>query len=269
LLACSDSDHPAAEQASCDDPQDPDVTTDTSTDGDASAPVTGTPPHPGPCTIERDTNLDGNPDVRITHTYENDRLSIVQIDSGADGSNDETQLYTYVQERVTQRTDVSVDGALLRTLRYAHDADGQLAYHDIHGPDDARLTRQYYMHLGATGIVAARNAPSTLIRIDVDEGVDGTVESYSLTSHDASGNPRRWRGYTAGALSSVQNVASRDARGNPLLVELDQGANGSVDVRSTHAYGCWTGTAFRASDPVQQTLLQATLHTDPANVLAQ
>jgi hypothetical protein len=155
LLACSGSDQPAAEstsRASCEDAPAPEVISDTSTAGDDTAPAAGSATYPGPCIVSRDANVDGTPDAVIRYRYNGDQLSSVAHDTDNDGTDDETHLYSYEQGRVVQRTELSAAGALLRTLRYFHDEDGQLSHVDVHGADDALITRNHHMHLLAAGI---------------------------------------------------------------------------------------------------------------------
>jgi hypothetical protein len=115
----------------------------------------------------------------------------------------------------------------------------------------------------AAGITATRNGPSTLLRVDRDEAANGTIDGHLALSYDVAGNADRWRSYDGGTLRWVQKVATRDTRGNPLLVELDRGANGSVELRSVYSYGCWTEDSFQAPDPVQRTLLQSAAYLEP------
>jgi hypothetical protein len=117
------------------------------------------------------------------------------------------------------------------------------------------------MFLGGTGVVSARNGGSTLLRTDTDIAGNGTIDGHMTVHYDDAGRTQRWVAYNATALAWVQNVMSRDTRGNPLLIEVDVGHDGTIQSRSVHTYDCWmSNTAFQPG-PAQQMALQAVLQT--------
>jgi hypothetical protein len=81
--------------------------------------------------------------------------------------------------------------------------------------------------------------------------------------YDSNGNAQRWKGYSATALSWVQNVTSRDTRGNALLVEVDVGDDGTIQSRSVLTYDCWSNAAFQPGT-VQQAVLKTLQLAEPA-----
>lgn len=190
---------------------------------------------------EHDVDGNGTIDALVTYSYNGGgRLATINSDTGANGTIDARTSFTYdgSGNRIAESVDTNADGTPDAVITYAYDADGRLISQeldsDANSIANARTTYSY-------------DANGSLVLEERDTDANGTINTRIRSTYDANGNLTVQETETNGTLTRRVSYAY-DAQGNQTSIEIDEGANGSIDTTLAYSYdsngslGIWRRT---------------------------